>query len=173
MDAVRELYERQPQLRFSVHTAIQATVIVELGSEIRQLLDSGMAADQVDGSMINSVYGKFWLWVLGAYEVVRTMGQAKSCFTEEAAQRILAFKRRIATLRMPFAKQEFEGRGPIASEASVSGIDIPNRDLRFDVAGQTFGIRELLGGFESLIRELSLKDILTDRRTREHRAPAS
>lgn len=49
-----------------------------------------------------------WFWTLGAYEVVRTMSQAKKCFSESAMIRINETKKHFARARMPAAKMEPE-----------------------------------------------------------------
>ena len=65
-------------------------------------------------------YGQFWLWVVGAFEVVRTMAGAKACFSQRVKDELGPLKKTLAFLRMPFAKQEYPGGGKkIGTEASV------------------------------------------------------
>ena len=90
------------------------------------------------------------------------MSQASRCFRQPVADKIVGFKRRIAGLRMAFAKQEYEGweHAPIGPEASIAAIDIGKRDMLFEVRGTIFSARDLVGAFASLIRSITLADVL-------------
>jgi hypothetical protein len=55
------------------------------------------------------------LWILGAYEVVRTLDQRarnRSLFDSQNRERIQSLKRRINRLRVPLAKLEPAGSNP-------------------------------------------------------------
>ena len=96
------------------------------------------------------------------------MCQAKSCFSPALTTRLSAFKKRVSKLRMPFAKQEYEGRKPktpIKGEASIYGIDTTRGDMRFEVEGVVISIREILGEFEAIFSSITRSDILRDHRT--------
>jgi hypothetical protein len=79
----RFLYEK-PLVIFSVYTTIQVDIINGIGNEILSDLDKIACEGRVSSTRL---YGQFWLWVLGAYEVVRTMTNAmtgaSNCFSEE------------------------------------------------------------------------------------------
>lgn len=116
--------------------------MIQLGSEIGKALDKALDRESVDGESLNRAYGLFWLWVIGTYEVIRTMCQAKSCFSEEVYDRLDRFKKHIATLRVPFAKQEYQGRQvPIKAENSMK-LEVEARDIVFSVKEQRFAARE-------------------------------
>ncbi len=72
-----------------------------------------------------------WFWTLGAYEVVRTMCQAKICFSENFYEKILELKNDLAKARMPRAKMEKKGKKnmPVSSNRSPDGWDNTNKDL--------------------------------------------
>ena len=93
------------------------------------------------------------------------MSQARSCFSERLASEVTDFKKRIAKLRIPFAKQEYAGRKkPIVSEASVSGIDCTARDFTFTVEGQTVSMRRTIAEFTVLFDSITRRDIIRDHR---------
>jgi hypothetical protein len=51
------------------------------------------------------------------------MDQNAACFTPSVATKIRVMKEQLATLRMPFAKQELKGKGgPIRGENSVTSL---------------------------------------------------
>ena len=86
---------KHPLSRFSLYTDMQAATIIELGERILNDMDNGLFRETkgsepkgVDGTVFNKVYGLFWIWVLGSYEVVRTMTQAKGCFSSECSQNL-------------------------------------------------------------------------------------
>ena len=115
-----------------------------------------------DGTVLNRVYGQFWLWVLAAYEIVRTMCQARACFSDRLAGRLAALKTQVAELRIPFAKQEYPGvRGvPIEAEASISGWDAATKDITFEVGGKDISARALVTEFDEVIATVQPADVL-------------
>ena len=111
---IDQLYRENPLLAFSFYAHMQAEITRRLGRDVLATLDTAIAPSAEEGAAatgdataINHAYGQFWLWVLAAYEVVRTMSQARGCFSEPIAQRLVDLKRHIAGLRIPFAKQEY------------------------------------------------------------------
>ena len=69
-------------------------------------MDKMLAQEGIVDGDFNLAYGRIWLWILGAYEVVRTMCQARICFSEEYLAKLTTFKTAMADIRIPFAKQE-------------------------------------------------------------------
>lgn len=160
-----EVHEIAPLCRFSVYSQLQVAAVQRLATELEYLLDAAIEDDVVDTRSFQRIYGLFWLWVLATYEVSRTMSEYRSCFSTELGERILAYKRHVAVLRIPFAKQQFAGRKePIGAEASISAVDARTKDLAFSVEGRVFWVRELLSEFEELIQSIKPKDILRDLR---------
>jgi hypothetical protein len=165
MTIVDELLQKHPLVRFSLYTSIQANVLTDLGETLLSNMDQSLAEDGKVQSPFNDFYGKFWLWTIGAYEVVRTMAGAKHCFVPDAHERVVKFKHHIATLRMPFAKQQLRGKDHIINaEASISGFDFPRRDVVFEVDGARVSARTLIEDFLALIKGIRLSDILQDLR---------
>jgi len=92
------------------------------------------------------VYGKFWLWVLAAYEVCRTLTDHEDVLSERQNLEVAQRKENLAKLRMPFAKQQLRFRkAMVRSELSVYGIDTGSRDLLYEVQKRVFSTRELIG----------------------------
>ncbi len=160
--AVERRYMENPLLAFSFYTQLQTDVTRRLGQDVLAALDEAIGREEVDATTLNRAYGQFWLWVLAAYEVTRTMSQAKRCFREAIAEKVVAFKRRIAGIRIPFAKQEYPGGGDVAigAEASIAGIDSKKRDMTFVVRGVAFSARSLMTEFDALIRGIERGDVL-------------
>ena len=162
---VERMLDENPLIAFSPFTHGQVEILRDLATRLFAELDRTIGAGQVDGQGFQRCYAMFWLWVLGAYEVTRTMSQARSCFSEQLASRITEFKKRIAKLRMPFAKQEYAGRKqPIGAEPSVSGIDCDARDFSFAVEQQLFSVRETIAEFLAVFDGIKRDDILRDHR---------
>lgn len=163
---IKRMLNRDPILVFSFYTHIQIVTLRETATRLRAELDDSIGDGTADGEGLNRAYGLFWLWTLGAYEVVRTMDQAQRCFSATAAQRIGHYKRRIAKVRVPFAKLELAGkRQPVSAELSITGFDFASRDLRFDIDGSAVSPRRLIEDFENLIESITRQDVLADHRT--------
>jgi len=162
---VERMLDENPLIAFSAFSHSQVEILRDLARRLLAELDRSIAPGQVDGQGFQRAYAMFWLWVLGAYEVVRTMSQARSCFSERLGSEVTDFKKRIAKLRIPFAKQEYAGRKkPIVSEASVSGIDCTARDFTFTVEGQTVSMRRTIAEFTVLFDSITRRDIIRDHR---------
>jgi hypothetical protein len=153
----RAFVGHNPLIRFSVHTHRQIHVLGSVAGEIRAHLNAAIADAGANTERLDAADGLFWMWVLGAYEVTRTVGQAKDCFSPSAHSRIVTFKRHIAGLRIPFAKQEYAGdsKSPLQSEQSIYGIDSAQKDFSFEVREAVFWGRDLLDQFEALVASIT------------------
>ena len=151
-----------PLTTFSLYSHVQALLLTERARSLAVDLDKAFSAEGVDGGLFNRIYGEFWLWVLGAYECTRTMCQHQHCFSAPTAERFAQFKRSIAMIRMPFAKQELQGREGILvrHELSVSAVDSTRKDFAFDVAGMRYWMREPLESFANMVASLTAQDVL-------------
>ena len=155
-DIFAQYLKEIPLLEFSVYTNTQIELLNKLECEI-----NGMMAQRRDAQVINDIYGSFWLWVLGAYEVVRTMSQSRSSFTPEVTQRLKNYKSKIAKIRIPFAKQEYQGKNrPIFNEASMSGMNTETGDMFFRIEGVEFSSMSLMNEFHDLMASIRPTDIL-------------
>lgn len=160
------LLAKDPLVRFSVYSQIQAQTLRDVSAEICSLLDSSIREEKfLEGSNLNVIYGRFWMWVLGAYEVTRTMSEYKTCFSSSLTNRVADFKAQISVLRMPFAKLQFKGcDNPIDGEASIYTIDMKAKDFVFQVSDKYYRMRELMNEFNSLVASIKPEDILLDLR---------
>lgn len=151
-----------PLVRFSVYSQAQVECLQRLSCELTKLLDE----DGGLGANFQKIYGNFWLWVLGTYEVSRTMCEYKNCFSDRLYEDVLLFKKRIAVIRMPFAKQQHKGNGkcPINAEASVASFNSATKDMAYSVDGTLIWVRPLLAEFDSLVQSIGHADVFHDLR---------
>src|ERR1017187_2654646 len=78
-----ESVEREPLIAFSFYLSGRVAVLCSFADEIIGSLDQGFSGECVDGDRVGRAESLMWLWLLGAYEVVRTMHQAKQCFSKK------------------------------------------------------------------------------------------
>lgn len=161
-----EFLNKNPLLRFSIYTHIQARTVMELGLSIKDKFDMMFLDDGTIDMRFGDPYGKIWLWVIGAYEVVRTMSDEKwkNSWSPNKREDILAYKKRIAALRIPFAKQELRNGRPIGNENSYVGTNHGNKSFIFRVSDNMFNIRDEIDAFDHLIKGIQHSDILRDLR---------
>lgn len=154
-DPVQRILETNPLLRFSLYTDAQLHALNDVGNEI-----VGLCADWPD-DMTNHhrVYNLFWLWVLGAYEVVRTMDQHRSRFSPHVADMIGSQKRYLAGLWMPFAKQELKGDKKIPIYAENSYINVGIDGLCFEVSGKEYWSGLVIKDFLADMTSIKAEDI--------------
>ena len=156
-----DLAKQKPLFAFSVYIQIHADCLLTVGQEICHVLDASFSEEGFDGREFNRTYGLIWLWVLGAYEVIRTMDAASSCFSAELSTRISRYKKNIAKLRIPFSKQEKRGRKVyVDAEPSVSSMDCRQKDMGFSVNGDVIYSRDLYGQFHQLIHGITPQQII-------------
>lgn len=163
---IDQMLKSAPLVRFSIYTEIQTKTVLRLSEELINKLDTGFQQDKIDGTLFPQIYGLFWLWVLGAYEITRTMSEYNTCFSGRLNERVARFKKSISVLRIPFAKQQFQGSKNrlINGEASVSSVDCERKDLMFKVKDSEIWMRPLLTDFERLVRSIQPEDVLKDLR---------
>ena len=151
-----------PLISFSLYSHIQSALLTKRADYLMVDLDLSFSPQGVDGQLFDKIYGEFWLWILGAYECTRTMCQHKHCFSPAAAERLLAFKKSICRIRVPFAKQELQGKNGVyvRHELSVSDVDSNRRDFAFDVSGKQVWMRTVLQDFLYLVASISAEDVV-------------
>jgi len=104
-----QVFDREPLLVFSFYLSGRVNVLCSFANEIIENLDNGFSNQCIDGKRIERAESLMWLWILGAYEVVRTMHQAKGCFSERLIRDLGTLKKNLAVVRMPAAKMEKAG----------------------------------------------------------------
>lgn len=163
-----EELDREPLLAFSFYLSSRVLQLLSIAVEITEDLDKGFGTNPVDGARVGRASIMMWLWTLGAYEVVRTMCQAKTCFSPETMAQLEELKRHLASVRMPDAKMEKPGRRvPINSNRSPDGWDFEKGDLLLGdpEAQPTVSARFLLGEFDRVISAMKKTDVLAHHST--------
>jgi hypothetical protein len=90
-----QMVEQDPIIAFSFYLCGRKNVLLHITDEIIENLDQGFSGSVVDGSRIERAESLMWLWILGAYEVVRTMCQAKNCFSQKAWSQLIQLKKNL------------------------------------------------------------------------------
>jgi hypothetical protein len=156
--------EREPLIAFSHYLSGRVNVLCSFGDEIIENLDNGFSGQCVDGGRVERAESLMWFWLLGAYEVVRTMHQAKGCFSERLLQELSGLKRVLATVRMPAAKMEKPGKSvAVTSNRSPAGWDIENHDLLVNDPTESPDIsaRWILSEFDRVFSSIAKSDVLS------------
>ena len=180
-DSFLKYVEENPLLMFSPYTDSQVRAVRELGERIIGTLDSGIS-NRVDSEKFLEIYGLFWFWVLGAYEIVRTMVEADEhladgCFSASFRSKLDIQKEHLARIRIPFAKQELRKKvakkaTPVSNELSVTRFDIKRKDFSFSIEGANVSVRETILAFERTFDSARPDDILADHRASYPRSKA-
>lgn len=153
---IKMMEERTPLIRFSLYTAVQVQSLKNVGEEI-----VGLSKDWTEAKTdYRRVYDLFWLWILGAYEVLRTMDAHKDCFADLLQPELSAQKIYLARIRMPFAKQQLRGdqKGSVYNELSVTGIE---KGLNFDITGDLYNSTVVVEKFLKFIDNIKPQDIVS------------
>ena len=79
---------REPLLAFSFVLSTRHNQLTTIADEILDNVDKGISKEKIDTKYTTKAGILIWLWTLGAYEIVRTMCQAKSCFDSECLNRL-------------------------------------------------------------------------------------
>jgi hypothetical protein len=154
---------REPLIVFSHYLSGRVNVLCSFADEIIENLDKGFLPECIDGGRIERAESLMWFWLLGAYEVVRTMHQAKPCFSERLVQELSGLKKTLATARMPAAKMEKPGRrAAVTSNRSPAGWDVENRDLLVNDPEESpdTSARWMLSEFDRVFSSITESDVL-------------
>lgn len=158
-----QIFERDPVSFFSFYLSGRVMVLSALSEEIIENLERGFSMQCVDGESVGRADSLMWLWLLGAYEVVRTMNQAKLCFSARVSGELASLKKLLAVVRMPAAKMEKSGKkSPVTSNRSSSGWDVVNRDLLVNDPedNRVISARFVLAEFDRVFCGITKPDIL-------------
>lgn len=164
--------ERDPLMAFSHYLSGRVHVLMSFADEIVDNLDKGFSESCVVASQVERAESLMWLWTLGAYEVVRTMCQAKNCFSKRALQNLDNLKKTLANIRMPAAKMEKPGKKiPVTSNRSPSGWDVKNCDLLINDPEESLNVsaRWILSEFDRVFSALTTDDVLASHEKSYHK----
>ena len=166
--------EHEPLIAFSHYLSGRVNVLCSFADEIIENLDKGFSGECVNGGQVERAESLMWFWLLGAYEVVRTMHQAKECFSERLVQDLGSLKKTLATVRMPAAKMEKPGkRAAVTSNRSPTGWDVANRDLLVNDPEETPDVsaRWILSEFDRVFSSITKSDVLAHHEAAYAREP--
>ena len=169
-----QIFERDPLAAYSHFLSGRVNVLCSFAEEIIENLDEGFTSEFIDGTAVERAESLMWLWLLGAYEVVRTMHQAKQCFSQRLILDLQGLKKKLVTARMPAAKMEKTGKKiPVSSNRSPSGWDAANRDLLVNDPDDSASIsaRWLLSEFDRVFCSITRPDILAPHEASYSREP--
>jgi len=153
--------------RFSFYTQHHITILTRVGQEIEDLLDEAVDGDTISHGEFERAYGLFWLWVLGAFEVIRTMFAARKCFSTDIQNSLKASKKRLVQIRTPMAKQEYtRPKENIRGELSVSEFNADTKDFCLSIKDEKYWARALIREFNQLMSSIRPDDIVAT--IREH-----
>lgn len=157
-----EMVAHDPLIAFSWYLSGRKNCVLELGNEILTDVDGAFSGSTIVGGRLDRAEMLMWFWVLGAYEVIRTMCQAKACFTPDLLAQLDSLKKELAKARMPAAKMEQPSqRRSVTSNRSPAAWDLPNRDLLIgDPRTEMLSTRQLLKRFEEVVSGITRGDVL-------------
>jgi hypothetical protein len=158
-----QMLEQDPIVAFSFYLSGRKNVLLRIADEITESLDHAFAETVVDGSRFERAESLMWMWTLGAYEVVRTMCQAKECFSPNALEALAQLKKGLSSIRMPAAKMEKPGKKvPVISDRSPACWDIPNKDILINDPESTPDVsaRSILRQFKQVFSAITRADVL-------------
>jgi hypothetical protein len=158
-----QVVERDPLMSFSHYLSGRVHVLLALADEILEHLDQGFSEAHVDGGRVERAESLMWLWMLGAYEVVRTMCQAKACFSDNTFNELARLKKALSLVRMPAAKMEKSGKNePVTSNRSPAGWDVAKQDLLVNdpEAKPDISARFILAEFDRVFSSMTKHDVL-------------
>lgn len=156
---------RDPLVLFSWYLSGRVSCVVSLGSEITKHLDdaySGESGATINMEPFHRAEMLMWFWVLGAYEVVRTMCQAAKSFRPEVLQPLQGLKKELSKARMPAAKMEPPGsKQPVPSSRSPAAWEVSAKDMLVgDPTKDMISARSLIAQFGEVISSITADDIL-------------
>jgi hypothetical protein len=155
-----EIFAREPLIAFSFYLSGCNNLLLSLSDEIIDNLDKGFLGSTIDTGYVGKASASMWFWILGAYEVTRTISQANDCFSIDFIERVDLLKKELSIVRMPIAKMEKRGaKEPVLSERSPDGWDIDKKDLLVGDPDNPISARQLLQNYENTVLSLRINDV--------------
>jgi hypothetical protein len=157
-----ELVASDPFIAFSWYLSGRKNCVLELGREILADLDNAFSGPVIDGGQLERAEMLMWFWTFGAYEVIRTMSQAQTCFAARVSAELNSLKKELAQVRMPAAKMEAVGKKrPVPSNRSPANWNQADRDLLIgDPTTAMVSARHLVTRFEAVVTGITPADIV-------------
>ena len=159
--SIEEYEKHNPLVRYSFYANGRVQVLLGLSVEILAELDKAFSDDSVILHHLSRAEELSWLWILGSYEVVRTMCQANACFSVRANAALKKLKFELSRVRMPAAKMEVPKQPiSITSSRSAAGLTLSDRDLLVGDPSHPRPLRGLLEHFCAVFSQLDGSDVL-------------
>lgn len=152
-----------PLCLFSLYTHVQFSALQQVRAKLKRIPLRPEGTQVISADDATEYYNLFWLWTLGAYEVVRTMSEHSQCFRSPKDEQIHALKRRLNVIRTPFAKQQIAGvkRGrPTRFYGENSIHSISASGLLFCINGEEIYSEPLMDEVLDLLVGIKHEDIL-------------
>jgi hypothetical protein len=146
----------EPLAAFSRYLAGRHQVLLAIADEIVGHLDAATRSRASD---------LMWLWTLGAYEVVRTMCQARDCFAPEFYRGLADLKLELERVRVASTKMErinYDRRAravPIGSDRAPDEWDAAALDLLVGDPAHPASARRLLAAYRRVLGSLTAADV--------------
>ncbi len=156
-----EMVTKEPLLAFSFYLSGRNNVLLSISDEITENLDKAFSNTHIlHHEFIDRASMLMWLWTLGAYEIIRTICQAKKCFSSSFIEKATELKKLLAIVRMPNAKMEEAGKKkPVNSNRSPDGLDYDNMDLLIGDPENPISARKLIGLYDQTMAALTKDDV--------------
>lgn len=157
-----EMFENDPLMAFSWYLSGRNNLLLSTLDEIIENIDKGFTENQINqDGLIQKASSQMWFWTLGAYEVIRTISQAKECFSDDFNAKVADLKRELSKARMPNAKMEKRGKKiPVISNRSPNGWDFKNKDLLIGDPDDFISARKLLHQYDDVMSNIMREDVL-------------
>jgi hypothetical protein len=162
-NTLEKLLAGNPLIRYSIYTQIQFQSLKLVREKLRALKPIRTGPDEYRAENFPEYNALFWLWTLGAFECLRTMGQHKDCFESPLQDKLKEMKNKVALLRVPFAKQELKGEktfqkpSEFYDENSVTGVET---GYVFTIGGKRIDSEVLMDEVISFFENIKQTDIL-------------
>jgi hypothetical protein len=156
----KKFINEHPLVLFSVYTDIQTDSLLRIGTEIIESMKKFSPTKAEDYTP--KTYGLFWLWILGAYEVIRVMNANSDCFNKKTQAKLEDLKEKLAKIRIPFAKQERRGsnkKGRYNIGNALSITEFKKGDMGFTIDSENFFFKPIFKEFKKLLTKIKPTDI--------------
>lgn len=154
---------QQPLVKFSLYLSSRNELLLSFSTEILEKLDASDGA--LDCETRTRASDLMWLWTLGAYEVLRTLCQARRCFEERFFREAEALKLELEKVRVPNTKLErvnYDRKAraiPVTSDRAPDSWDNANKDLLVGDPANPSSARRLLTSYQAVMRSLQPEDV--------------
>lgn len=155
------MISNEPLLAFSFALSTRNNQLATISDDILDNLDAGISKGFINDAYVTKAGINVWLWTLGAYESIRTMCQAKTCFTSECLETPQLLKKKLSKVRMPDVKVEKQGkRVPVSSNRSPWCEVVETKDLLIGDSDEPFSARQLIEEYFQVIYSITPSEIV-------------